>query len=68
MKYYYVTSTNSFGNVDVAAFTTKEKAIKYLNTEQADFREREIVSRERAIELVGWEEIEYNVETCADIV
>ena len=64
---YYVKSTNAWNQDTVYAFTTKAYAEKFLNTEQADFRDREIVDRKEAAEIVGGNhQLDLFVDTCAD--
>ena len=66
---YYVKSTNSFGQETVEAFTTKGGAENYLYREQADFRDREIITRAEAAEIVGgFDQLNMFVDTCADIL
>ena len=58
-KIYGVSSRYEFGwHHSVRIFNDFEKAIKWLHTEQYDFRERELMSRTAAIYLAGREAVE----------
>lgn len=52
---YGVSSKFNFGHWShsVVKFTNYEEAEKWLETEQYDFRERELCSKTRAIQLAG---------------
>ena len=52
---YGVSSRYSFGlwNYRVYKFNDKEAAEKWLNTEEADFRMRELMTRAEATKLAG---------------
>ena len=52
---YGVSSKFSFGmwNHKVYRFSDKETAEKWLNTEEADFRMRELMSKTAAMKLTG---------------
>ena len=52
---YGVSSKFNFGrwNHSVVKFTNYEEAEKWLETEQYDFKERELCSKTRAIQLAG---------------
>ena len=52
---YGVSSRHSFGicNRRVYKFNDKETAEKWLNTEEADFRMRELMSKSDAMKLCG---------------
>lgn len=54
-KIYGVSSKFSFGEWEhnVYVFTDREKAETWLNTEECDFRERELMSKTAAIHLAG---------------
>ena len=54
-KIYGVSSKFSFGEWDhvVYAFGSKEDAEKWLDAEEYDFREREIMTKTAAIKLAG---------------
>lgn len=57
---YGVSSKYDFGkwNHRVRKFTNLEEANEWLNTEERDFRERELMSKSRAIELAGRKAVE----------
>ena len=54
-KFYGVSSKFNFGvwNHVVYVFDSKEDAEKWLDTEEYDFREREIMTKTAAIKLAG---------------
>lgn len=54
-KIYGVSSKYEFGKWrhNVYVFTTKEAADEWLNTEEYDFRERELMTKTAAIALAG---------------
>lgn len=62
-KIYGVSSKFEFGqwNHRVLVFENKEYAEKWLNTEEYDFRERELMTKTEAIRLAGRKNVE-----CAD--
>lgn len=58
---YGVSSKFDFGlwsHIVYGPFETNEQAEKWLNTEERDFRERELMSKTAAIKLAGKEAIE----------
>ncbi len=58
---YGVSSKFDFGSwshIVYGPFETNEQAEKWLNTEERDFRERELMSKTAAIKLAGKEAIE----------
>lgn len=59
-KIYGVSSKYSFGswNHDVYVFNNEETAKKWLDTEENDFRERELMSKTAAINLAGKKAVE----------
>ena len=59
-KIYGISSKYSFGkwNHAVYVFDDKEKAEKWLYTEEYDFRERELMTKTEAIKLVGKKAVE----------
>ena len=59
-RIYGVSSKFEFNqwNHIIHIFENKEDADEWLHTEQSDFRERELMSRTEAIELVGIETVE----------
>ena len=59
-KIYGVSSKFSFGkwSHSVYAFEDKETAEKWLYTEECDFRERELMTKTSAIQLVGRKAVE----------
>lgn len=59
-KIYGVSSKFEFGKWehDVYVFSSEEKAKKWLESEQYDFREREIMEKGKAIELAGRDAVE----------
>lgn len=59
---YYGESTKNGNLVYLAKFDCKEDAEKWLNTEERDFREREIISKTEAIRRHGKEAVENAVE------
>nr|DAD95016.1 MAG TPA: hypothetical protein [Siphoviridae sp. ctGfF74]DAN01940.1 MAG TPA: hypothetical protein [Caudoviricetes sp.] len=62
---YGVSSKYSFGEWShkvYGPFKTKEQAEKWLNTEECDFREREIMSKTAAIKLAGKKAVENAIE------
>lgn len=63
-KIYGVSSKFSFGKWDhvVYAFEENEVAEKWLHTEEADFRERELMTKTDAIKLAGKEAVENALE------
>lgn len=54
-KIYGVSSKFDFGKWEhvVYVFSNKTTAEKWLNTEEADFRERELMTKTAAIQLAG---------------
>ena len=54
-KIYGVSSKYDFGTWDhvVYCFDNNEAAEKWLNTEEYDFRERELMAKTKAISLAG---------------
>lgn len=54
-KIYGVSSKFNFGKWEhiVYVFSDKTSAEKWLNTEEADFRERELMTKTAAIQLTG---------------
>ena len=52
---YGISSRHSFGicNLRVYKFNDKETAEKWLNTEEADFRVRELMTKTEATKLAG---------------
>lgn len=63
-KIYGVSSKNNFNNWEhtVYVFNTKEEAEKWLNTEEYDFREREIMTKTAAIKLAGKKAVDNALE------
>ena len=62
-KIYGVSSVNNFGwEHTVYVFNTKEEAVRWLNTEEYDFREREIMSKTAAIKLAGRKAVDNALE------
>lgn len=59
-KIYGVSSKFSFGEWkhNVYIFKSNEDALKWLYTEEYDFREREIMSKTKAINLAGKKNVE----------
>lgn len=59
-KIYGVSSKFDFGRWDhiVYVFENQEDADRWLETEEFDFRERELMTKEEAIELVGKEDVD----------
>ena len=59
-KIYGVSSKFEFGTWShaVYVFNDKESAEKWLNTEERDFRERELMSKTAAIKLAGRKAVE----------
>ena len=59
-KIYGVSSKYEFGhwNHRVYVFDNKESAEKWLETEEYDFRERELMTKTAAIQLAGKEAVE----------
>ncbi len=59
-KIYGVSSKFEFGRWShyVVAFDSQDEAKKWLRTEQYDFRERELMTKEEAIDLAGAEAVE----------
>ena len=59
-KIYGVSSKFSFGKSShtVYVFDDKETAEKWLNTEECDFRERELMTKTSAIQLAGRKAVE----------
>lgn len=59
-KIYGVHSKFDFGRWDhvVYVFENQEDADKWLETEEFDFRERELMTKKEAIELVGKEDVD----------
>lgn len=58
---YGVSSKFDFGSwshIVYGPFKTDEQAEKWLNTEERDFRERELMSKTAAIKLAGKEAVE----------
>ena len=64
-KIYGVSSKYDFGTWDhvVYVFENKDSAEKWLNTEEHDFRERELMTKTAAIKLAGRKAVE-NAVTC----
>ena len=62
-KIYGVSSKYTFGtwSHEVYVFSDRDSAEKWLNTEERDFRERELMSKTAAIKLAGRKAVE-NVE------
>ena len=62
-KIYGVSSKYNFGtwSHEVYVFSDRDSAEKWLNTEERDFRERELMSKTAAIKLAGRKAVE-NVE------
>lgn len=60
MKIYGVSSKYNFGkwNHKVYVFDSKESAEKWLETEEYDFRERELMTKDNAIKLAGRKAVE----------
>lgn len=54
-KIYGLSSKHNFGAWEhvVHVFDDKEEAEKWLHTEEYDFRERELVSKSKAVRLAG---------------
>lgn len=54
-KIYGVSSKFEFGewSHNVYVFEARETAEKWLNTEESDFRERELMSKTAAVKLAG---------------
>jgi len=63
-KIYGVSSKFEFGtwNHRVCVFSDKETAERWLNTEEYDFRERELMTKTDAIKLAGKKAVESAVE------
>lgn len=64
-KAYGVSSKYSFGrweHIVYGPFKTEEEAQEWLNTEEYDFRERELMSKTAAIRLAGKEDVENAIE------
>ena len=62
---YGISSKYSFGEWShrvYGPFETKEQAEKWLNTEERDFREREVMSKTAAIKLAGKKAVENAME------
>lgn len=62
---YGVSSKYNFGEWShrvYSPFKTKEQAEKWLNIEERDFREREIMSKTAAIKLAGKKAVENAME------
>ena len=59
-KIYGVSSKFNFGKWfhTVRVFENQESAEKWLNTEEYDFRERELMTKTAAIKLVGKKAVE----------
>ena len=59
-KIYGVSSKFDFGRWDhiVYVFENQEDADRWLETEEFDFRERELMTKKEAIELVGKEDVD----------
>lgn len=59
-KIYGVSSKYDFGawNHKVYVFSDRDSAEKWLNTEERDFRERELMSKTAAIKLAGIKAVE----------
>ena len=59
-KIYGVSSKFSFGKWlhTVYAFDDKETAEKWLDTEECDFRDRELMTKTSAIQMVGRKAVE----------
>lgn len=57
---YGVSSKYTFGRWEHAiyAFTDEDTANAWLHTEEYDFRERELMTRDEAIELCGYEAVD----------
>ncbi len=64
-KIYGVSSKYDFGTWDhvVYVFENKDSAEKWLNTEEYDFRERELMTKTAAIKLAGRKAVE-NAVAC----
>lgn len=64
-KIYGVSSKYDFGTWDhvVYVFENKNSAEKWLNTEEYDFRERELMTKTAAIKLAGRKAVE-NAVAC----
>ncbi len=60
-KIYGVSSKFEFGKWDhvVEVFEIKEEASEWLETEQHDFRDRELMTKTAAIKLAGKEAVKY---------
>lgn len=54
-KIYGLSSKHNFGKWDhvVYVFDTQQEAEEWLETEESDFRERELVSKSKAVRLAG---------------
>lgn len=60
---YGISSKFNFGrweHILHGPFKNEEEAYKWLHTEEYDFRERELMSKEKAIEFVGEDEVYYH--------
>ena len=59
-KIYGVSSKHGFGDWEhvVYVFENMEEAEKWLNTEEYDFRERELMTKTAAIKLAGKKAVE----------
>lgn len=57
---YGISSKFAFGewNYSVHAFYTEEDAVKWLHTEEYDFRERELMTKSKAIKTAGRKAVE----------
>lgn len=67
---YGVSSKYDFGrwnHVVYGPFETKEQAQEWLNTEEYDFRERELMSRTAAVRLAGRRSVE-NAVSAAEVM
>ena len=63
-KIYGVSSKFNFGKWEhiVYVFNDEEKAQEWLNTEEYDFRERELMTKTAAIKLAGRKAVENAIE------
>ena len=63
-KTYGVSSKSNFGHWDhtVYVFNDKGVAEKWLHTEEYDFRERELMTKTKAIELTSKKQVENAIE------